>query len=115
FAAASLALFVLRYRGRAGAGEVGAENCFRFHSGSCVSRDALVLAGLSGRAYQVPPEAFAWPASGFVHAFTARSLGFGSGLRAHHPGDSRDRLALSSNFDQWRRVKDRADIEFFPG
>src|SRR5205085_6661443 len=91
-----------------------AENCFRVNSGCCVSRDAVVLASLPGRACQVPPETFSQPAHGFTYPFPVRGLGFGGGLRAHHSGDSRNRLALSSNLGQWRRVHDRADGGLFP-
>ena len=54
--------FVLRHRGRAGAGEVGAEERVRLDSWRGAGGNAAVLAGLSGRARQIPQTDFAKPA-----------------------------------------------------
>ena len=49
-----------------------------------------------------------------AHALPSGSLGLGAGIRAHHCGSPGDRLELSLNTDQRRRVHDRADRGLFP-
>ena len=49
-----------------------------------------------------------------AHAFTARSVGLGAGLRAHYRGDSRNRLAFAPDADQRRGLYGRSDGGLFP-
>ena len=106
--------FVLRDRGRAGAGEVGAEECFRLDSGCRPGRNVAVLAGFTGRPRPVPPEALNRSTRRVAHAVSPRGLGLGAGIRADSCGSPGDWLELSLDTDQRRRVYDRADSRLFP-
>ena len=59
-------------------------------------------------------QTFSQPTGGLADALSAGSLGFGAGLRADHRGASGDRLELSPDADQRRRLHGRADRRLFP-
>src|SRR5438132_1347831 len=72
------------------------------------------LAGLAGGACEVSPAALCSAACCLAHAFPARSMGLGCGIRAYHPGLSGNRLEVPSDSDQWCCVHGGADGSIFP-
>jgi len=105
--------FVLRYRARARAGELGAEECLRLDSWRSTGGNATGLAGFPGGTHQFPQAAFYQPTGSVAHTISARGMGLGDGLCTHHRGDHRDRLDFSPDADQRGRLYDRSDHGLF--